>query len=123
MRIIQQPVTKDFGFNHALCNMEIPVGNYVISISADNGLRSQHGNTNELKKQMESEIYDCHRTNMALFVRSQKNNDQLDLTEMEKHCEQIMQNVLGKENYIDHPSAEELTKLLNHLLEFPSKTP
>ena len=123
MRIIQQPVTKDFGFNHALCNMEIPVGNYVISISADNGLRSQHGNTNELKKQMESERYDCHRTNMALFVRSQKNNDQLDLTEMEKHCEQIMQNVLGKENYIDHPSAEELTKLLNHLLEFPSKTP
>ena len=69
-------------------------------------------NTNELKKQMESERYDCHRTNMALFVRSQKNNDQLDLTEMEKHCEQIMQNVLGKENYIDHPSAEELTKLL-----------
>ena len=123
MRIIQQPVTKDFGFNHALCNMEIPVGNYVISISADNGLRSQHGNTNELKKQMESERYDCHRTNMALFVRSQKNNDQLDLTEMEKHCEQIMQNVLGKENYIDHPSAEELTKLLNNLLEFPSKTP
>ena len=123
MRIIQQPVTKDFGFNHALCNMEIPVGNYVISISADNGLRSQHGNTNELKKQMESERYDCHRTNMALFVRSQKNNDQLDLTEMEKHCEQIMQNMLGKENYIDHPSAEELTKLLNHLLEFPSKTP
>ena len=123
MRIIQQPVTKDFGFNHALCNMEIPVGNYVISISADNGLRSQHGNTNELKKQMESERYDCHRTNMALFVRSQKNNDQLDLTEMEKHCEQITQNVLGKENYIDHPSAEELTKLLNHLLEFPSKTP
>ena len=123
MRIIQQPVTKDFGFNHALCNMEIPVGNYVISISADNGLRSQHGNTNELKKQMESERYDCHRTNMALFVRSQKNNDQLDLTEMEKHCEQIMKNVLGKENYIDHPSAEELTKLLNHLLEFPSKTP
>ena len=123
MRIIQQPVTKDFGFNHALCNMEIPVGNYVISISADNGLRSQHGNTNELKKQMESERYDCHRTNMALVVRSQKNNDQLDLTEMEKHCEQIMQNVLGKENYIDHPSAEELTKLLNHLLEFPSKTP
>jgi len=122
MRIIQQPVIKQFDFNHALCSMEIPVGNYIISISADNGLPSQHGNTDELKKQMESERYYCHRTNMALFVRGQRNDDQLDLTEMEKHCEQIMQNVLGKENYIDFPSVEELTKLLNHLLEFPSKT-
>jgi hypothetical protein len=108
MRIIQQPIIKmDDGTESAHCNFTLNVtadtgDEYIISISADDNLGS--GNRGNGK-------HDCYRTQLALFrdVKGKKNNEML------KHCSAIMQRVLGKGNYIDHPSDDDLLELLYYL--------
>ena len=103
MRIIQNPIHKlQDGSECAHCNftMNIKAKNdreYVISISADNNL----GNGKRKNGK-----HDCYRTQLALF---------LDGEEAEKHTNGIMQNALGKDNYIDHPSEDELYELIYYL--------
>ena len=59
--------------------------------------------------------HDCYRTQLALFTGFNRKDDQIDATEDEKYTNVIMQNALGKDNYIDYPSEDELYELMYYL--------
>ena len=108
MRIVQRPINKlKDGKLSAHANFELEVGDYVISISADNNLGQG------IK---EDGSYDCYRTNMALFLsKGTREAEEINQVEEDKHCDEIMMEAINKSNYVDYPSWIELNKLLEHL--------
>jgi len=108
MKISQRPVEKlSNGKTSAHANFVIDIGDYVISISADNNLG---------QGVKEDGSYDCYRTNMALFICSgTREAEEVNQIEEEKHCDEIMMKAINKSNYVDYPSWVELNMLLEYL--------
>ena len=112
MRIIQNPIAKlSDGTESAHCNFTLDITantgvEYTISISADDNLGS--GNRGKGK-------HDCYRTQLALFVQGSRNMDQEEATQCEEHCNEIMEKVLDKENYLDYANEDDLLELMYYL--------
>jgi hypothetical protein len=108
MRVIQHPTVKlDDGKVSAHCNFELVIGDYIISISADNNLG---------KGEIENGRHNCYRTNMALFLsKGTREATKVKNEEEEKHCDEIMMKAINKSNYVDFPSWVELNMLMEYL--------
>ena len=111
MKIIQHPIVKqDNGSISAQCDFEIEIGEYTITILANNGTMS--------KVRTHIEKYDCYKTQLKLSFHPTHIMSSDDMDEDEEkleHCNEIVQKCLGKDNYIDFTSTDDLIKLLNYL--------